>query len=127
MLTMKKGAVSPFYLQLACETLRNFASFDKVFTFTFTFQSVGCGWKYCNIQCMNIVLNSPLIILLVFKLKENLQALPQSLDQLVVYSLERLCSQYRHLSGLRWALAALAVSASGENFNAKIECKNRDN
>lgn len=29
-LTMKKGAASPFYLHLACETLRNFASFDKV-------------------------------------------------------------------------------------------------
>lgn len=38
-LTMKKGAVSPFYLHLACETLRNFASFDKVtvnITFTDT-------------------------------------------------------------------------------------------
>lgn len=29
-LIMKKGAVSPFYLHLACEDLRNFASFDKV-------------------------------------------------------------------------------------------------
>lgn len=64
-----------------------------------------------------------MIIILVFKLKENLQALPQSLDQLVAYSLKRLCSQYRHLIGLRWALAALTVSACGENFNAKMECK----
>ncbi|XP_056913598.1 telomerase protein component 1 isoform X2 [Takifugu flavidus] len=74
-LTMKKGAVSPFYLHLACETLRNFASFDK--------------------------------------LKENVQALPQSLEHLVAYGLDRLCSQYRHLIGLRWALAALTVSATG--------------
>lgn len=29
-LIMKKGAVSPLYLHLACEDLRNFASFDKV-------------------------------------------------------------------------------------------------
>lgn len=35
MLTMKKGAVSPFYLQLACETLRNFASFDKVYIYIY--------------------------------------------------------------------------------------------
>lgn len=68
-----------------------------------------------------------MIILLVFKLKENLQALPQSLDQLVVYSLERLLSQNRHLIGLRWALAALTVSASGENFYAKMECKSWEN
>ena len=34
MLITKKGAVSPFYLQLACETLRNFASFDKVYSLT---------------------------------------------------------------------------------------------
>ena len=61
-----------------------------------------------------------------FKLKENLQALPQSLDQLVAYSLERLCSQYRHLIGLRWALGTLTVSASGENFNDKMKCKKRE-
>lgn len=29
-LVMKKGAASPLYLHLACEDLRNFASFDKV-------------------------------------------------------------------------------------------------
>lgn len=29
-LIMKKGAVNPLYLHLACEDLRNFASFDKV-------------------------------------------------------------------------------------------------
>ncbi|KAM3605500.1 uncharacterized protein V6R79_026311 [Siganus canaliculatus] len=75
MLTMKKGAVSPLYLHVACEDLRNFASFDK--------------------------------------LKESLQALPQSLGQLVQHSLDRLCSQYRGLLGLRWALAALTVSSTG--------------
>ncbi|XP_051276117.1 telomerase protein component 1 [Dicentrarchus labrax] len=74
-LIMKKGAVSPLYLQLACEDLRNFASFDK--------------------------------------LKESLQGLPQSLAQLVQYSLDRLCSQYRGLRGLRWALAVLTVSTAG--------------
>ncbi|KAL6103821.1 tep1 [Pungitius sinensis] len=74
-LVMKKGAVSPLYLHLACEDLRNFASFDK--------------------------------------LKESLQSLPQSLSQLVHHSLERLCSRFRGERGLRWALAALAVSATG--------------
>ncbi|KAM4552471.1 telomerase protein component 1 isoform 1-T3 [Odontesthes bonariensis] len=74
-LIMKKGAVSPLYLHLACEDLRNFASFDQ--------------------------------------LKESLQGLPQSLSQLVHYSLERLCSQHRGMMGLRWALAALTVSATG--------------
>nr|XP_046265032.1 telomerase protein component 1 [Scatophagus argus]XP_046265033.1 telomerase protein component 1 [Scatophagus argus] len=74
-LTMKKGAVSPLYLHLACEDLRNFASFDK--------------------------------------LKESLQGLPQSLSQLVQYSLDRVCSQHRGLLGLRWALAALTISATG--------------
>ncbi|KAM9349866.1 telomerase protein component 1 [Symphorus nematophorus] len=74
-LIMKKGAVSPLYLHLACEDLRNFATFDK--------------------------------------LKENLQGLPQSLSQLVQYSLDRLCSQYRDVLGLRWALAVLAVSTTG--------------
>ncbi|XP_034559516.1 telomerase protein component 1-like [Notolabrus celidotus] len=74
-LVMKKGAVSPLYLHLACEDLRNYASFDK--------------------------------------LKENLEGLPQSLGQLVQYSLDRLCSQYRGMLGLRWALAALTVSATG--------------
>ncbi|XP_036939136.1 telomerase protein component 1 isoform X2 [Acanthopagrus latus] len=74
-LTMKKGAVNPLYLHLACEDLRNYASFDK--------------------------------------LKESLEDLPQSLSQLVQYSLDRLCSQYRDLSGLRWALAALTVSTTG--------------
>ncbi|XP_026229628.1 telomerase protein component 1-like isoform X2 [Anabas testudineus] len=74
-LIMKNGAVSPLYLHLACEDLRNFASFDK--------------------------------------LKDSLQHLPQSLNQLVQYSLDRLCSQYRDLPGLRWALAVLAVSPSG--------------
>lgn len=59
-------------------------------------------------------------------MKENLQALPQSLKQLVAYSLERLCSQYRHWTGLRRALAALTVSACGENFDAKMECKKRE-
>ncbi|KAM3866164.1 telomerase protein component 1 [Diretmus argenteus] len=74
-LMMKKGAVSPLYLHLACEDLRNFASFDKM--------------------------------------KESLQILPQSLSQLVQYSLDRLCSQYRGVVGLRWALAALTVSTTG--------------
>lgn len=32
-LIMKRGAVSPLYLHLACEDLRNFASFDKVVLF----------------------------------------------------------------------------------------------
>ncbi|KAM7379694.1 hypothetical protein PAMP_005228 [Pampus punctatissimus] len=73
-LTMKKGAVSPLYLHLACEDLRNFASFDK--------------------------------------LKESLHSLPQSLNQLVQYSLDRLCSLYRGMLGLRWALAALTVSTT---------------
>jgi len=27
---MKKGSVSPLYLHLACEELRNYASFEKV-------------------------------------------------------------------------------------------------
>ncbi|XP_030016093.1 telomerase protein component 1 [Sphaeramia orbicularis] len=74
-LIMKKGAVSPMYLHLACEDLRNFASFDK--------------------------------------LKESLQELPPSLSQLVQYSLDRLCLQHRGMLGLRWALAALTVSATG--------------
>ncbi|XP_044076665.1 telomerase protein component 1 isoform X2 [Siniperca chuatsi] len=74
-LVMKKGAGSPLYLHLACEDLRNFASFDK--------------------------------------LKESLQGLPQSLSQLVHHSLDRLCSQYRGMLGLRWALAALTVSTTG--------------
>ncbi|KAM7411194.1 hypothetical protein PAMA_021262 [Pampus argenteus] len=74
-LTMKKGAVSPLYLHLACEDLRNFASFDK--------------------------------------LKESLHSLPESVSQLVQYSLDRLCSLYRCLLGLRWALAALTVSTTG--------------
>ncbi|XP_034559515.1 telomerase protein component 1-like [Notolabrus celidotus] len=74
-LVMKKGAVSPLYLHLACEDLRNYASFDK--------------------------------------LKENLEGLPQSLGQLVQYSLDRLCSQHRGMLGLRWALAALTVSTTG--------------
>lgn len=64
--------------------------------------------------------------MLVFKLKGNLQAMPQSLLQLVVYRLEKLCSQHRQLIGLRWALAALTVSASGENFNPKVECEKID-
>ncbi|TNN54779.1 Telomerase protein component 1 [Liparis tanakae] len=72
---MKKGAVSPLYLHLACEDLRNFATFDK--------------------------------------LKESLQGLPQSLGQLVQHSLDRLCSEYRGLPGLRWALAALTLSSTG--------------
>uniref|UniRef100_UPI0037E81F20 telomerase protein component 1 n=1 Tax=Semicossyphus pulcher TaxID=241346 RepID=UPI0037E81F20 len=46
-------------------------------------------------------------------LKENLQDLPQSLSQLVQYSLDRLCSQYRGMQGLRLALAALTVSTTG--------------
>ncbi|XP_032388427.1 telomerase protein component 1 isoform X2 [Etheostoma spectabile] len=74
-LIMKKGASSPLYLHLACEDLRNFASFDK--------------------------------------LKESLQGLPQSLSQLVQYSLDRVCSQYRGMLGLRGALAALTVSTAG--------------
>ncbi|XP_070701511.1 telomerase protein component 1 [Pempheris klunzingeri] len=74
-LIMKKGAVSPLYLHLAIEDLRNFASFDK--------------------------------------LKESLQGLPQSLSQLVQYSLDRLCSQHRGMQGLSWALAALTVSTTG--------------
>ncbi|XP_071347004.1 telomerase protein component 1-like isoform X1 [Trachinotus anak] len=74
-LIMKKGAVSPLYLHLACEDLRNFASFDK--------------------------------------LKDSLQDLPQSLSQLVQHSLDRLCSQYRGMLGLRWTLAVLTVSPTG--------------
>ncbi|KAK2822732.1 hypothetical protein Q5P01_022797 [Channa striata] len=74
-LIMKNGAASPLYLHLACEDLRNFASFDK--------------------------------------LKDSLQGLPQSLSQLVQYSLDRLCSQYRDMPGLRWALAVLTVSTTG--------------
>nr|XP_040028059.1 telomerase protein component 1 isoform X1 [Gasterosteus aculeatus aculeatus] len=74
-LVMKKGAASPLYLHLACEDLRNFASFDK--------------------------------------LKESLQDLPQSLSQLVHRSLARLCTRFRGERGLRWALAALAVSSTG--------------
>ncbi|KAM6989331.1 telomerase protein component 1 [Tautogolabrus adspersus] len=74
-LVTKKGAASPLFLHLACEDLRNFASFDK--------------------------------------LKESLQDLPQSLSQLVQHSLDRLCSQYRGMLGLRWALAALTVSTTG--------------
>ncbi|XP_041849088.1 telomerase protein component 1 isoform X3 [Melanotaenia boesemani] len=74
-LITKKGAVSPLYLYLACEDLRNFSSFDK--------------------------------------LKESLQGLPQSLSQLVQYSLERLCLQHRGMMGLRWALQALTVSSTG--------------
>lgn len=35
-LISKKGAVSPLYLHLACEDLRNFASFDKVQTHCFS-------------------------------------------------------------------------------------------
>lgn len=35
-LISKKGAVSPLYLHLACEDLRNFASFDKVRTHYFS-------------------------------------------------------------------------------------------
>ncbi|XP_030607193.1 telomerase protein component 1 [Archocentrus centrarchus] len=74
-LISKKGAISPLYLHMACDDLRNFASFDK--------------------------------------LKDSLQDLPQSLSQLVQYSLERLCSQYRGMLGLRWALAALTISTTG--------------
>ncbi|XP_017266584.1 telomerase protein component 1 isoform X2 [Kryptolebias marmoratus] len=47
------------------------------------------------------------------KLKENLQGLPQSLSQLVQFSLERLCCQYRGMLGIRPALAALTVSPTG--------------
>ncbi|XP_024136918.1 telomerase protein component 1 isoform X2 [Oryzias melastigma] len=74
-LITKKGAVSPLFLHLACDDLRNFASFDK--------------------------------------LKESLDALPQSLNQLVQHSLERLCSLHRGMLGLRWALGALTVSSTG--------------
>ncbi|XP_067330344.1 telomerase protein component 1 isoform X2 [Channa argus] len=74
-LIMKNGAVSPLYLHLACENLKNFTSFDK--------------------------------------LNETLQSLPQSLSQLVQHSLDRLCSQYKDMPGLRWALAVLTVSPTG--------------
>ncbi|RVE60961.1 hypothetical protein OJAV_G00166140 [Oryzias javanicus] len=74
-LITKKGAVSPLFLHLACDDLRNFASFDK--------------------------------------LKESLDALPQSLDRLVQHSLERLCALHRGMLGLRWALGALTVSSTG--------------
>ncbi|KAK2822749.1 hypothetical protein Q5P01_022814 [Channa striata] len=47
------------------------------------------------------------------RLKDSLQGLPQSLSQLVQYSLDRLCSQYRDMPGLRWALAVLTVSTTG--------------
>ncbi|XP_034470517.1 telomerase protein component 1 isoform X4 [Hippoglossus hippoglossus] len=74
-LIMKKGAMSPLFLHLACEDLRNFASFDQ--------------------------------------LKETLQALPESLSQLVQHNLDRLCSQHRGILGLRWTLAVLTVSPTG--------------
>lgn len=74
-LISKKGAVSPLYLHLACEDLRNFASFDR--------------------------------------LKDSLQTLPESLPQLVRFSLERICSENRGIPGLHWALAALTVSSNG--------------
>ncbi|KAM4729089.1 telomerase protein component 1 [Anableps anableps] len=74
-LITKKGAASPLYLHLACEDLKNYASFEK--------------------------------------LKETLQGLPQSLSLLVQHSLERLCTQYRDVPGLRLTLAALAVSNAG--------------
>lgn len=48
------------------------------------------------------------------QLKESLHVLPQSLSQLVQYSLDRLCSLYRGMLGLRWALAALTVSTTGK-------------
>jgi hypothetical protein len=47
-------------------------------------------------------------------MKESLQALPQSLSELVQHSLSRLQSQYREV-GLGWALAALTVSSTGES------------
>ncbi|XP_028988903.1 telomerase protein component 1 [Betta splendens] len=47
------------------------------------------------------------------RLKESLQDLPQSVRELVKHSLDRLCLEYRHMSGLRWALAALTVSPTG--------------
>lgn len=73
-LLMKKGAVSPLYLHLACEELRSYASFEKM--------------------------------------KENLQALPITLGELVQHSLIRLQSEYGGV-GLEWALAALTISSSG--------------
>ena len=47
-------------------------------------------------------------------MKESLQQLPQSLSQLVGQGLDRLCSQYRAMGGLRLALGALALSDSGK-------------
>ncbi|KAM7405298.1 hypothetical protein PAMP_012571 [Pampus punctatissimus] len=47
------------------------------------------------------------------QLKESLHSLPESVSQLVQYSLDRLCSLYRCMLGLRWALAALTVSTTG--------------
>lgn len=40
-LIMKKGAVNPLYLHLACEDLRNFASFDKVLSVVHFFSLLG--------------------------------------------------------------------------------------
>lgn len=49
-LITKKGAASPLYLHLACEELRNFASFDKVHDYFFShFHTgfTGCTWYGC--------------------------------------------------------------------------------
>ncbi|RXN37538.1 telomerase component 1 [Labeo rohita] len=73
-LLMKKGSVSPLYLHLACEELKNYASFEKM--------------------------------------KDSLQSLPQSLGELVQHSLLRLQNEYCR-AGLGWALATLAISATG--------------
>lgn len=52
--------------------------------------------------------------------------MPQSLGQLVEYSLDRLCSQYRGLMGLRWALAVVTVSTTGKTFLTFMEHLNRE-
>ncbi|KAG7253672.1 hypothetical protein CRUP_019913, partial [Coryphaenoides rupestris] len=46
-------------------------------------------------------------------MKDSVQRLPQSLSQLVVQGLDRLCFQYRAMQGLRPALGALALSTTG--------------
>lgn len=100
---MKKGAVSPLYLHLACEDLRNFGSFDKVCSESF--------WEIFK------ELQSPLCIFVHIysvQLKETLQLLPDSLSQLIQHSLDRMCSQHRGILGFRWAMAAFTVSSSGE-------------
>lgn len=60
MLTMKKGAVSPLYLHLACETLRNFASFEKVWYHFYkhaTFHIDDCVYHIMPLYSVNLSYN----------------------------------------------------------------------